>query len=63
MYIEVKRLQVLGPYSPTILTNFHSLVLQIFLHLETYECSTTSDYFQIYKILEKKTKNVLENGW
>ena len=33
-----------GPYSPTILKNVFSLVLQIFLYLETFECNRTSDW-------------------
>ena len=50
--------------------NILSLVLRIFLYLEALECNITSDrlnrmfcYIQIYKILEKKTKNILKNGW
>ena len=35
---------VLGPYSPTILKNVLSLVLQIFLFLHAFECNTTSDW-------------------
>ena len=31
-------------YSPTILENCLSLVLQIFLYLEVFECNTTSDW-------------------
>ena len=60
-----------GLYSPTILKNFHSLVLQIFLYLEAFECNTTSDWLWFsqsevvlhsnLQILEKKTKDVLEN--
>ena len=34
----------MDPYSPTILQNVLSLVLQIFLYLETFECNTTSDW-------------------
>ena len=30
-----------GLYSPTILKNVLSLVLQIFLYLDAFECSTT----------------------
>ena len=33
-----------GPYSPNILRKVVSLVLQMFLHLEAYECNTTSDW-------------------
>ena len=32
------------PYSPTILKNISSLVLQIFLYLEAFECKTTFDW-------------------
>ena len=50
------------------------LVLHSFLYLAIFECITASDrlnrihgdqklwYTQNYKILEKKTKNILENG-
>ena len=33
-----------GPYSQTTLENTLSLVLQIFLYLEEFECNTTSDW-------------------
>ena len=46
------------------------------LYLEAFECNRNSDWFRPYglnqsefvlhsklQILEKKTKNVLENGW
>ena len=33
-----------GPYSPTILQNVLSLVLQIFLYLTAFEYNTTSDW-------------------
>ena len=66
-----------GPYWPTILENIPSLVLHTFLYLEAFECNTTSDWLNRIiwfshseavlhsdlQILEKKTKNVLENGW
>ena len=35
---------ILGPYSPTILKNILSLVLQIFLCTEAFERNTTSDW-------------------
>ena len=53
-------------YSPTTLKNILCPVLQIFLYLEVSECNTISDWpirscvLQIYKILEKETKNSLE---
>ena len=34
----------LAPYSPTLLQNVLSLVLQIFLFLAAFECNTTSDW-------------------
>ena len=34
----------LDPYSPTILENVLSLVLQILLYLEAFECNTTSEW-------------------
>ena len=62
--------------SPIIFKNFLSFVLQIFLQLKAFESNATSDwlnhmawlirnfcYIQIYSTLEKKTNNVLENGW
>ena len=67
-----------GQYSPTILENVLCLIIQIFLYLATFECNTTFGwlnhtvygsanqqfcYIQFHKILEKKTKNVVENGW
>ena len=67
-----------GPYSLTTLKNVLCRVLQVFLYLAVFECNTASKwlnhtvygltnqklcYIQIYKILEKKMKNVLENGW
>ena len=60
-----------GPISSTMLQKVLSLVPQIFLFLAAFECNTTSDwlkhtvkpirsrYIQTFKILEKKTKNVL----
>ena len=33
-----------GPYSPTILKNVLSLVLQIFLYLAAFKCNKTSDW-------------------
>ena len=63
---------------PTILQNVLSLVLQIFLNLEAFECNTTSDWLNhtVYPIKsyvtfkftkskgkKKKTKGVLENVW
>ena len=60
-----------GPYSPTILENILSLILQNFLYLEASECNTTSDWLNrtVYPIrscvtnLGEKTKNVFENDW
>ena len=42
----------------------NQLVLQIFLYEETFECNTTSVVLHSdLQMLEKNTKNVLENGW
>ena len=65
-----------SPYIPTFLQNVPSLVLQIFLYLEAFECNTNSNwlnrtkpyglanqnlcYIQIYKSWRKKAKKVLE---
>ena len=55
-----------GLYSPTILKNVLSLVLQIFQYLEAFECNTTSDWLRFsqsevvlisnLQISERKTK-------
>ena len=56
----------MAPYSPTTFKNILCLVLQIFLYSEACECNTISDWpirscvLQIYKILDKETKNSLE---
>ena len=36
--------KIQGPHSLTILENILGLVLQIFLYLEAFECSKTSDW-------------------
>ena len=65
----------LGPYSPTILKGVLSLLLHIFLYLEAFEYNTISDWPTVWfsqsevvlhldlQNLERKRKNVLENGW
>ena len=35
------------PYLPTILENVLCLILQIFLYLEAYECTTTSEWLNL----------------
>ena len=39
-----RRTIVQGSYSPTVLENILSLVLQIFLYSEAFECNTPSDW-------------------
>ena len=39
-----RHIKNLSLYSPTILENILSLVLQIFLYSEAFECNTTSDW-------------------
>ena len=59
-----------GLHATTFLKNALDLVLQIFLYLESNENNTTSDWlnhmvvlYSNLQILEKKTKNILVNGW
>ena len=42
--LEGKTIQDHSPYSPTILKNVLSLVLDIFQYLKTFECNTTSNW-------------------
>ena len=37
-------------------SSYYSIIISFEVNYKLY-------YFQIYKILEKKTKNVSENGW
>ena len=49
----------LGPYSPSILKNGLSLVLQIVMYLEAFECNTTSDWFsQSEVVLHSNSQNL-----
>ena len=61
-------------YSPTILKNVISVVLQILLYSAAFKCNTSSDWLNslanqkvcsihISEILETRTKIVLENVW
>ena len=65
-----------GPNSLTMLKKILCLVLQNFLYLAVFKCNTTSNWlnrtvqpnrscvtFKFPNILEKKTKNVLWDGW
>ena len=69
--LSTSRVHIYHPF----LRMFPSLVLQIFFHLALFKCNTTSDWLnrirlakpyggcvQIYKIFEKKAKNILQNG-
>ena len=54
----------LGRFSPTRSICSQSCSLDFFLYLAPYSLANQKlCYIQIYKILGKKTKNILENGW
>ena len=56
-----------GPYSPTTLKKVLSLVLQIFVSIETFECYATSDWLKhsvlpIRSCITFKFTNLAEKG-